>query len=239
MVLPMNTIVNTRRNRDLSTGLSLALVFMGIVLGGWPAEAANVELDPPSTPEGYVALLLMNEVPFPGERAYVSEEDSKAAMLSILWVLHCRLTIVPPGYTQKQLAAVKTSSVIDVMTAGGVRGQVDGFYADADGKPVTTPRVQERIALLLDLANRGKPGKIAGMMNYARDLARKYFKTGPDGKDLYAELRKVGSTQVTGRGFAWMTDARQFNPGGSYVFIPDSNQGALGGNRFFTLEKRK
>jgi hypothetical protein len=67
---------------------SLALVVVGLLLGGRLAPGANVELDPPSTPAGYVALLLINEVPFPGERAYVSEEDSKAAMLSVLWVLH-------------------------------------------------------------------------------------------------------------------------------------------------------
>ena len=69
----------------------LALVVVALLLGGLLAPAANVELDPPSTPAGYVALLLINEVPFPGERAYVSEEDSKAAMLSVLWVLHCRM----------------------------------------------------------------------------------------------------------------------------------------------------
>jgi hypothetical protein len=31
-----------------------------------------------------VALLLINEVPFPGERGYLSEEDTKAAMLAVL-----------------------------------------------------------------------------------------------------------------------------------------------------------
>jgi hypothetical protein len=231
--------VNTTRKQNLLTGFGLPLAFMGFVLGAGPARGANVELDPPSTPAGYVALLLINEVPFPGENTYVSQEDSKAAMLSVLWVLHCRLSLIPPGYTQKQVAAVQANSVIDVMTAGGVRGQVDGFYKDSDEHPVAVARVHERVAYLLELANRGKPGKIAGLLTYARDLARKYFASGPAAKDLFAELRQIGSTPVTGHGYAWMTDARGFDPGGSYVFIPDDNQGALGGNRFYTLEKRK
>jgi hypothetical protein len=36
-----------------------------------------------------------------------------------------------------------------------------------------------------------------------------------------------------------MTDVRGFDPGGSFVRIPDANQGSLGGNRFYTLEKKK
>ena len=61
----------------------------------------------------------------------------------------------------------------------------------------------------------------------------------PAGKDIFADLRKIGPTLVTGRGFAWMTDARDCDPGGSFVSIPDGDRGALGGNRFYTLEKKK
>ena len=61
---------------------------------------------------------------------------------------------------------------VEVMTAGGVKGQVDGFYKDTDGQPVAVPRVHERVAYLLGMANRGQPGKIAGLLAYARDLAR-------------------------------------------------------------------
>jgi hypothetical protein len=218
---------------------SLALVVVGLVLGGWLARGANVELDPPSTPAGYVALLLINEVPFPGERGYFSEADSKAAMLSVLWVLHSRVSAIPPGYTQKQVAAVETRSVIEVMTTGGVKGQVDGFYKDSDGRPVAVPRVHQRVAYLMGLANRGQPGRIARLLAHARDLARQFFQAGPANKDLFADLRKVGSTPVTGHGYAWMTDARGCDPGGSFVRVPDADQGELGGNRFYTLEKRK
>lgn len=212
---------------------------MILLLGGGQVWGANVELDSPSTPAGYVALLLINEVPFPGERSYVSEADSQAAMLSVLWVLHCRTTDIPPGYTQRQVAAVQTSSVIDVMTAGGVKGQVDGFYKDADGRPVTVPRVQERVAYLLGLANRGQPGRMARLLIYARDLARQYFQSGPAAADLFADLRKIGPKPVTGHGYAWMTDARGCDPGGRFVAVPDTDQGALGGNRFYTLEKKE
>jgi hypothetical protein len=186
-----------------------------------------------------VALLLINEVPFSGERGYVSEEDSKAAMLSVLWVLHCRVAAIPPGYSQRQVAAVETRNVIEVMTAGGVKGQVDGFYKGPDGRPVAVPRVHERVAYLLGIANQGQPGKMARLLTHARDLARQYFQAGPAGKDLFADLRKVGAKPVTGHGYAWMTDARGCDPGGSFVGVPNADQGALGGNRFYTLEKRK
>lgn len=218
---------------------SLALGIVGVLLCVRLARAANVELDPPSTPAGYVALLLINEAAFPGERGYVSEENSKAAMLSVLWVLHCRALAIPPGYLQRQVAAVETSSVIDVMTAGGVKGQVDGFYKGPDGRPVAVPRVHERIAYLLELANRGQPGKMARLLLHARDLARQYFQTGPASKDLFADLRKVGSKPVTGHAYAWMTDARGCDPGGTFVRVPDADQGGLGGNRFYTLETKK
>jgi hypothetical protein len=221
------------------TSRILTAFLLGLVLSGRLAAGANVELDSPSTSSGYVALLLINEAPFPGERGYVSEEDSKAAMLSVLFVLHCRASIIPPGYTQKQVAAVETRNVIDVMTAGGVKGQVDGFYKGPDGLPMAVPRVHERVAYLLGMANRGEPGKMARLLVYARDLARQHFQAGPADKDIFADLRKIGSKSVTGRSYAWMTDARGCDPGGSFVRVPDANRGVLGGNRFYTLEKAR
>ena len=211
---------------------------VALVLGGGFISGAEVELDSPDTPAGYVALLLINEVPFPGERSYVSEENSKAAMLSVLWVLHCRLSLIPPGYRQKEVAAVEARSVIDVMTAGGVKGQVDGFYRGPDGRPTAVPRVHDRVAYLSNLANRGQPGKMARLLLYARDTARQYMQAGPTGRDLFVELRRIGSKPVTGRGYAWMTDIRGCDPGGSFVKIPDDRQGTLGGNRFYTLERK-
>ena len=215
------------------------LIISVLLLGGRRASGANVELDPPSTPAGYVALLLINEASFPGERGYRSEEDTRKNMLSVLWVLHCRAAVIPPGYRQHQVSAVETRSVIDVMTAGGVKGQVDGFYEGADGQPVAVPRVHERVANLLSLANRGEPGKFARLLLYARDLARQYFQTGPASQDLFGDLRKIDSQPVTGHAYAWMTDIRNFDPGGDFVRIPDANQGSLGGNRFYTLEAKK
>jgi hypothetical protein len=217
----------------------LTLGMMGLLLSGRLVSGANVELDAPSTPAGYVALLLINEAAFPGERGYVSEDDSKATMLAVLWVLHCRVSAIPPGYTQRQVAAVETRNVIDVMTAGGIKGQVDGFYKGPDGRPVAVPRVHERVTYLLGMANRGQPGKMARLLVYARDLARQYFQAGPADKDLFADLRKVGSKPVTGHAYAWMTDARGCDPGGTFVRVPDADQGGLGGNRFYTLETKK
>jgi len=196
--------------------------------------AQNVTLNDPSSREGYVTMLLINEVPFPGEGRYVSVADTKAGMLQILWVLHNRLNPPPRGYTQKQIAMVTTKDVIDIITAGGVRGQVDGFYSEK-GAPVTTPRVQERLAHLMKVANKGTPGKFADLINYAKRLGEAYFSSGPDGANLFAELRQIDGIQVTGSAYSWMTDEARFAPGGNYVRVPDDHRGGLGGNRFFTL----
>ena len=199
------------------------------------APAQNVTLNDPSSREGYVTMLLINEVPFPGEGRYVSVADTKAGMLQILWVLHNRLNPPPRGYTQKQIAMVTTKDVIDIITAGGVRGQVDGFYRGENGAPTTTERVQERLAHLMRVANKGAPGKFADLINYAKRLGEAYFSSGPDGANLFAELRQIDGIQVTGSAYSWMTDEARFAPDGNYVRVPDEHRGGLGGNRFFTL----
>src|SRR5215471_7067747 len=80
-----------------------------------------VVLDPPDTKAGYLASLLINEAPFPGERGYSSEADTQDAMLAILWVLHSRLCLIPRGYTQKQVAGVRSDDIIDLITGTGGR----------------------------------------------------------------------------------------------------------------------
>jgi hypothetical protein len=213
-------------------------VTLGLLLA-MPLAATTVKLNSSSTQSGYVALLLINEVPFPGEHGYKSVKDSKAAMLGVLWVLHSRIHNIPNGYTQKSIATVKTKSVIDVMTAGGVKGQVDGFYRDKNGNFKAVDRVHKRVDYLTKVGNTGTPGKFAALLNYAQQLATTYFKSGPAGKDIFADMRWIGSQPITGHSFSWMTDHARFNPGGNYVRIPDRFNGSLGGNRFFTLKKLK
>src|SRR5580765_4438766 len=151
----------------------LALLGAAAFLLARPAHA-GVTLPSASHVDGYVCRLLINEVPFPGERSYTSEADSKRAMEGLLRVLDARLEHIPPGYTQQQIAAVRTNDVIDIITAGGERGQVDGFYRDVSGKPVMVPRVTERIDNLLEIAGRGQPGKFARLLEHAAALARDY-----------------------------------------------------------------
>jgi hypothetical protein len=197
-----------------------------------------VVLDSPETKTGYLANLLINESPFPGERGYVSEANTQSTMLAILWVLHSRLCLIPQRYTQMQVAGVRSDNLIDVITGGGGKRQCEGFYRDSSGQFVTDARVQERIRYLLVLANSGsKPGRFAALLNYAQGLARAYFKEGMAGADRYAGLKRVGPVVVTGRAFSWMTDVDDYHPGGNFVAIPDTDEGALGGNRFFTLRK--
>jgi hypothetical protein len=202
------------------------------------AEAPFVQLDSPATTVGYLASLLINEVPFPGERGYESEADTRAAMLQILWVLDSRIHQIPPGYLQRHVAGVTSQDIIDIITGTGGRRQCEGFYRNASGQFVTDQRVQERIQNLLRIANSGgKPGHFAGLLNHAQGLARAYVKGGVQEADRYAGLKQVGPVRVTGHAYAWMTDVDANHPGGNFVTIPDNDDGSLGGNRFFTLKE--
>jgi hypothetical protein len=201
--------------------------------------AAKDFLKPANTKSGYIARLLINEVPFPGESGWVSESDTKAAMLSILHVLNSRISHVPKGYRQTELATVNTKDIIDVITAGGVRGQCDGFYRDKNGNFTSVSRVPKRLAYLSNIAGKGKPGKFARLLNYGQGLADSYFKGGIKEADKFAGIKVVGKTKVTGRAYSWMTDRDYYHPGGDYIKIPDSSSGSLGGNRFSTLKERK
>ena len=199
------------------------------------APAEFVQMEPPSSSAGYLARLLINESPFPGERGYVSEEDSKATMLSILWVLHSRANLVPPGYTQEEIASIRSRDILEVITA---KNQCEGFSRDASGRAVCAPRVEARIQNLLRIANGGgKPGRFANLLNFGQGLASAYLKGGVPGADRFAGLTVVSRIPVTGRAYSWMTGMDCYHPGGNFVKIPDAQQGMLGGNRFFTLRK--
>lgn len=220
---------------------AVALALWGLLpcASGAPAAQPFAALEPAGTVAGYVARLLINETPFPGEHGFVSTENTKAAMLAILWVLESRLAYIPPGYSQEQVAAVRTKNIVDVITAGGEKGQCDGFFRDASGRFTAVPRVGERIDYLLKIANSGgQPGRFADLLNYAQGLASTYVAQGMAGADRYAALREVRRIPVTGRAYGWMTDRDCYRPGGSFVAIPDADDGTLGGNRFFTLRRK-
>ena len=212
-------------------------VAAAILCGAAGSAAAGefVRLAPAAAPAGYLARLLINEAPFPGERGYVGEEDTKAAMLSVLWVLHARLNHIPAGYRQEEIAAIRSQNILEVITA---RNQCEGFYKDAAGRPVAVPRVEARVQNLLRIANGGgRPGRFANLLNFGQGLASAYLKGGIPGADRFAVLTVVNQIAVTGRAYSWMTGQDYYNPGGNFVRIPDAQQGLLGGNRFFTLRK--
>lgn len=214
----------------------IIFALMILSLHGYGQNQKFVELESPETSSGYLAYLLINEVPFPGEYSYVSVADSKAAMMQILWVIHCRMSIIPKGYAQEYLANTKSKNVMDIITADG---QCDGFFKDENGRPAFEPRVEERIKYLTAIANKGsKPGKFAELLNYAKMIARNYVRNEMPGKDNYAKLKYINKEAVTGRAYSWMTNKDYFNPGGNFISIPDSMNGALGGNRFYTLKKK-
>lgn len=211
------------------------LLAVTVIASGANGRAAGFELAPADTARGYVARLLINETPFPGEHFWTSEADTCAAQAAIVWVLRRRLRDIPPGYTQRQIAAVTTDNVIDLLTAGGEHGQVDGFFRDAHGRPAMTPRVTERIDHLIDIANRGTPGRFVRLLQHAQRLADDFVGHSP--ADHFAHLREIDDIPVTGGAYGWMTDREMFRPGGNFVRVTDTWQGALGGNRFFALRR--
>jgi hypothetical protein len=206
----------------------------------WAATATGqtptATLAAPGTAEGYVCRLLVNEVPFPGERGYKSEQDTMDAMVALLSVLDGRLHRVPPPYRQRDIAAVTTTDIIDVITAGGEHGQFDGFYRDDQGKPAMVPRVTERFANLMKISQQGKPGKFAKLLNFAAGIATDFTRK-QLAADPYVLVVIVNGVPATGGAYSWMTDEMRFNPGGNFLRITDAQQGSLGGNRFFTLRK--
>ena len=211
---------------------------LAVVLVPVQVAAAFAEIDPADTTSGYVARLLINEVAFPGERGYLSENDTKSAMLQILWVVHSRIHLIPAGYRQQQIAGVRSADIIDIITGTGGRRQCEGFYRDAKGDFVTEPRVEERLNSLLRIANSGgQPGRFALLLNYAQGPATAYFIGGIEEADRYAGIKLVGRIEVTGHAYSWMRDIDNYHPGGNFVTIPPVDQGSLGGNRFFTLRK--
>jgi hypothetical protein len=201
------------------------------------ATVRPAELNPATTRSGYLARLLINETPFPGEPSWVSEEDTQNAMLAILHVLHNRLEHIPPGYRQEDIADTRADDILDVITAGGVKGQCNGFYQDRRGALRMTRRVQKRISYLMRIAGEGRPGRFARLINFAQNLADTYFEQGIASTDPYSSLQRIGSIQVTGLAYSWMTDRDRLRPGGNFVRIPDEEMGVLGGNRFFTLKR--
>jgi len=208
----------------------LVVVFAGLLGSG--AFAGTVSLEPATSKPGYVARLLINEVPFPGDPLYRSEEDTMRCMAAILWVLDNRIRHIPPGYTQARVANTETRDIIDVITAPG---QVEDFHRDAEGRFTAAPRVFTRVNYLVKIASEGPPGRFARLLNHAQTLARDYFDGRPRGEDSFAPLRQVGNYAVTGRAYSWMTSDLPYRPGGDFVAIPRQAGGAPGGNRFYTL----
>ena len=200
--------------------------------------ASKVALLPVNDPAGYVARLLINEVPFPGEHGYISEADTMATMRALLFVLDSRINQVPSGYSRLEVAAVDSNNVLDIITAGGVRGQMDGFYYNR-GRPAMASRVTERVNNLLTISNKGSPGRFARLIRYAQRITSDYTVRGVVPQpDIFAGITTIHPRKVTGRAYGWMTDRDYYNPGGCFVKIPNHMRGSLGGNRFYTLAQR-
>ncbi len=203
---------------------------------GVSSHAQNVAFPAFSSEAGYLGALLVNEVAFPGERGYVSEANTKRAMENILLVLDARIRHVPVPYERVHIAQTSSDRLLDVMTAGGVQGQVEGFYRDTSGAAVVSSRIEKRLGYLFKIANDGAPGRFARLLNHASALSSGYIAHLHEPQNLYLHLRSVHGIPVTGRAYSWMTDRHYFHSGGNFVRIPNDLNGSLSGNRFFTLK---
>lgn len=212
------------------------ILFFAFLILAVPVLGAEL-LPPASTTEGYVARLLVNEVPFPGERGYRSEADTMAAMEQLLMVLDGRLENVPDPYSQQQIAATAADDLIDVITVGGVKGQFDGFYRDDQGRPAMVSRVTERLDNLNRIANQGEPGRFARLLVHAGEITTAYVKDQAAVKDRFAAVKTAEGAAATGKAYSWMSDEVRYHPGGNFLRIEDKDNGGMGGNRFFTLRK--
>lgn len=221
--------------KRISSAFTVLMAGSLCLMSGVSSAADFVKIAPASTARGYLARLLINENPFPGERGFVSVDDSKAGMRQVLWVLHGRMHHIPEGYTQAQISSTRSQDILDVITA---KNQCEGFFKDANGKPAMAPRVEKRLTYLKSIANKGdKPGKFAELLNYGQNLASAYEKGGIEEADRFSGIVRVNTIPVTGRAYSWMTDLDCYKPGGNFVAIPDAQGGSPGGNRFFTLRK--
>jgi len=225
------------RKRQTGWPWAGAALALGLAAGRGFAASPAVTLPAATNTAGYVCRLLINEVPFPGERGYRSEADTKTAMEALLFVLDGRLRRVPAPYRQAQVAATTAKDILDVITAGGVHGQFDGFYRDARGQPAMVSRVGARIDNLVRIAGQGQPGKFAHLLQHASTLATAYVAEKLTCTDPHAPVKAVRGIPATGSAYGWMADELRFNPGGNFLRIPDEQRGSLGGNRFFTLRK--
>lgn len=215
------------------TALASFLLLVTTLTAG--SGVPHASLSGADTREGYLARLLINENPFPGERGFISVADSKAGMLAVLHVLEARLRFVPAGYHQSQVAGIRASDLLDLIVAPN---QCEGFHRDAHGRPACAPRVEKRLRYLLSIANTGgQPGRFADLLNYGQGLARAYLNGGVEAVDRFAALTRIRQVPVTGRAYSWMTDMDCYHPGGNFVKIPDDLGGAPGGNRYYTLRK--
>ncbi|MEM1223612.1 MAG: hypothetical protein AAGH40_12720 [Verrucomicrobiota bacterium] len=210
--------------------LCAAFIAMGL-------QAQNVNFPSRTTETGFLAALLVNEVAFPGERGYISKADSFEAMNQILLVLDARIFFIPPQYTRYQVAQTTSDRLINIITAGGYHGQVEGFYKDDTGNLRIAARAEERLQYLLRIANDGQPGTFANLIQHSVALADAYIQNLRKPENQFEGLRQIREVPVTGRAYSWMTDRHYFHPGGNFVKIPNNMDGALSGNRFFSLRK--
>ncbi|MEM7791994.1 MAG: hypothetical protein AAF546_11380 [Verrucomicrobiota bacterium] len=213
------------------------LLVLCTTLASVALQAKNVNFPARTSETGFLAALLVNEVAFPGERGYISKGDSIEAMNQILLVLDARIFFVPSQYTRYQIAQTSSDRLINIITAGGYHGQVEGFYQDDAGTLRIADRVEERLQYLLQIANDGRPGTFASMIQHSIALANAYIQNLHKPKNQFKDLRQIQQIPVTGRAYSWMTDRHYFHPGGNFIKIPNNMDGALSGNRFFSLRK--
>jgi hypothetical protein len=161
--------------------MPLLLLLAALTIAVFTRDEKETTAQPPDEPaeiavEDYLAALLINEVPFPGEPAFKSADDSKAAMRAILWTIQCRRAEIPEGYTRQQIAATSSTNLVDIITAFN---QMDGFFKTRTDRHTFAPRVAERITYLRLLGQRDDTPTISELLDFAHSNALHYAAGNP------------------------------------------------------------
>jgi hypothetical protein len=182
----------------------------------------NVTLPAISTDKGVLCRQLIAKRNNPGSPSYDEQEVLKA-MKAMKAAVDNRLHYSDPII----FGARGAHSWFDIITAPG---QFQGFSKGDDGQLVISSNIQKLIDDVMMKANTGAPGAYTRFVQNAIDVANN------DVDDPFRNLTMIGTVNVFGGGYSWLTDGRG-EPGGSYVKIPDEQGGLIAGNRFYALAK--
>lgn len=178
----------------------------------------SLSLPDVSTDAGVLARLLIAESRNPAAANY-DAGDVNVGLFAMKSTVVNRLANDP-----SQFLAPGALNWTDIIVAPG---QFAGFSRN-NGQLTIAPSVEARIQTVLQRANSGPPGPYAQFVQNVLNVVAS------DVADPFADLSQIGNTLVVGGSYGWRT-AGSSEPGGRLVKIPESMNGTIAGNQFYTL----